>query len=46
MKGVTIGTGAVVAAGSMVTKHVPPYTLVAGNPAQIVKELDGAALVR
>ncbi len=45
MKGVTIGTGAVVAAGSMVTKDVPPYTLVAGNPAQIVKELEGAALV-
>jgi acetyltransferase-like isoleucine patch superfamily enzyme len=38
LKGVTIGEGAVVAAGSVVTKDVPPYTVVAGNPAQIVKE--------
>jgi len=39
LKGVTIGRGAIVAAGSVVTKDVPPYTLVAGNPAQIVREL-------
>lgn len=39
MKGVTIGKGAVVAARSVVTKDVPPYTLVAGNPATIIKEL-------
>jgi acetyltransferase-like isoleucine patch superfamily enzyme len=39
LKGVTIGQGAVVAAGSMVTKNVPPWTLVAGNPAGIIKEL-------
>ena len=38
MKGVTIGDGAVVAAGSVVTKDVPAGTLVAGNPARIVKE--------
>ncbi len=31
---VTIGTGAVVAAGAIVTKDVAPYTLVAGIPAQ------------
>lgn len=38
-KGVTIGEGAVVAAGSIVTKDVPPYTLVAGIPAKIIKTL-------
>ena len=39
LKGVTIGEGAVVAAGSVVTKDVPDYTLVAGNPAEIKKKL-------
>lgn len=39
MKGVTIGEGAIVAAHAVVTKDVPPYTLVAGNPARVVKEL-------
>lgn len=38
LKGVTIGDGAVVAAGSVVTKDVPPGTLVGGNPAKIIKE--------
>ena len=37
LAGVTIGKGAVVAAGSVVTKDVPPYCVVAGNPAKIVK---------
>jgi len=37
LKGVTIGDGAVVAAGSMVTKDVPPHSLVAGVPAKVVK---------
>lgn len=41
LKGVTIGEGAVVAARSVVTKDVPPNTLVGGNPAQIIKRLDG-----
>lgn len=40
LRGVTIGRGAVVAAGAVVTKNVPPYTVVAGNPAVIVKELN------
>jgi len=39
LKGVTIGKGAIVAAGSVVTKDVPPFSLVAGNPAKIVKKL-------
>ena len=39
LKGVTIGEGAVVGAGSVVTQDVPPRTVVAGNPAQVVREL-------
>ncbi len=37
LKGVTIGEGAIVGAGSVVTKDVEPWTIVAGNPAKIVK---------
>ena len=37
MKGVTIGEGAVIAAGSVVTKDVPDYAVVGGNPAKIIK---------
>lgn len=40
MKGVTIGKGSIVAARSVVTRSVPPWVLVAGNPARIVRELD------
>jgi galactoside O-acetyltransferase len=39
LKGVTIGEGAVVAAASVVTKPVPAWTIVAGNPARVVREL-------
>jgi maltose O-acetyltransferase len=41
-KGVTIGEGAVVARNSVVTKDVPPYCIVAGNPAKIVKYFNRA----
>lgn len=40
MPGVTIGEGAVVATGAVVTKDVPPYTIVAGNPAKIIREIE------
>lgn len=39
LKGVTIGRGAVVACNTVVTKDVPPYSIVAGNPARIVKKM-------
>ena len=38
LPGITIGEGAVVAAGAMVTKDVPPHTIVAGVPAKITKQ--------
>ncbi len=38
LPGVTIGEGAVVGAGSVVTKDVEPYTIVAGNPARFMKK--------
>jgi acetyltransferase-like isoleucine patch superfamily enzyme len=37
--GVTVGENSVVAAGSVVTKDVPPNTLVAGNPARVVRSI-------
>ena len=38
LKGVTVGKGSIVAAGSIVTKNVPPYSIVAGVPARVIKK--------
>jgi acetyltransferase-like isoleucine patch superfamily enzyme len=39
LKGVTIGRGAIIAACSVVTKDVPAWTIVAGNPAKIIRQI-------
>lgn len=38
LKGVTIGEGAIIANNAIVTKDVPPRTMVAGNPARVIRE--------
>ena len=40
LPGVIIGKGSIVGANSVVTKDVPPFTVVGGNPAKIIKKLD------
>lgn len=37
MSGITLGNGSVIAAGSLVTKDVPDYTIVGGNPARVIR---------
>ncbi len=37
LAGVTVGKGSIIAAGAVVTKDVPPFCIVAGNPAQVIK---------
>ena len=41
--GISIGENALVGAGSVVTKNVPPNTVVAGNPAKVIKTLKSAS---
>ncbi len=36
-KGLTIGTGAIIGAGAVITKDVPPYAVMAGNPARLIR---------
>ena len=40
LPGVTIGNNAVVGAGAVVSKDVPPYTVAAGNPAKVIREIE------
>lgn len=39
LSGITIGANAIVGAGSVVTRNVPPNTIVAGNPAKVLKKI-------
>ena len=43
LPGVTVGEAAIVSAGSVVSHDVPPYTVVAGNPARPIRKLDGSS---
>lgn len=44
LEGVQIGEYSVIAAGSVVTKNVPPYSLVAGVPGKIIKQVDSQTM--
>lgn len=46
MPGVTIGEGAIIASGALVTKDVAPYTIVAGNPAVPIKTRFAEDIIR
>jgi maltose O-acetyltransferase len=40
LPGITIGTGSIIGAGSVVTKDIPPYAICAGNPARVIRMRD------
>ena len=40
LKGVTIGEGAIIGAGSVVTHDIPAWTIAAGNPAKVIKKIE------
>ena len=39
MPGVTVGEGAIVGAGSLISKDIPAWTIAVGRPAKVVKEI-------
>ena len=43
LPGVTIGEGAIVAAGAVVTEDIPPHTMAAGTPAKVIKKLNSGS---
>lgn len=45
LSGITIGKGAIIAAGAVVTKDVPPYAIVGGNPAKVIKYRFSQAII-
>lgn len=45
LSGVTIGKGAIIGAGTIVSKDIPPYSMVAGNPARILKYRFSAEII-
>ena len=43
LAGVKIGRGSIIAAGAIVTQNIPPYSIVAGNPARVIRSRRMAA---